>query len=168
MVVFFSVMGGIIALGEMALAIYKYIQETKRQKRHDTLQIIDTLFNCTYSLQEQYISTFKETSLNPQNIKSDGKIYKSTMVLLTQWESFSRGLFYNIYDFQLFIYLMPKELSEMLDTLTKFVEKERDAKNYSRLFSDFTYLNHDVSNCLQMKMDNKKIPKKYKHIRRLK
>lgn len=67
-----------------------------------------------------------------------------------------------------YLYLVPKELSEMLDSLTKFVERERDHKNYNRLFSDFTYLSHDVSTCLQMKLDNKKIPKKYNQIRRLK
>ena len=163
-----SIIGLIITIGEIAFAIYKYMQETRRKKCSDTLQTINNLFNGTYSAREEYLSAFNNSTFDLEKIESNKKIYKSTMILLTQWESFSRGLFYNIYDFQLFIYLVPKELSEMLDGLTKFVERERDHKNYNRLFSDFTYLSHDVSTCLQMKLDNKKIPKRYKQIRRLK
>lgn len=163
-----SNIGLIIGLFEIALAIFKYMQETKRQKCNDTMHIVNELFSCTYSLHENYISKFGKIPFDPEKLVADDEIKKSTMILLTQWESFSRGLFYNIYDFQLFIYLIPKELSEMLNSLTPFVEQERDRKNYNRLFSDFTYLSHDICTCLQMKLDNKKIPKKYNRIRRLK
>ena len=44
-----SIIGLIITIGEIALAIYKYMQETRRKKCSDTLQTINNLFNSTYS-----------------------------------------------------------------------------------------------------------------------
>ena len=109
-----SIIGLIITIGEIALAIYKYMQETRRKKCSDTLQTINNLFNSTYSAREEYLSAFNNSTFDLEKIESNKKIYKSTMILLTQWESFSRGLFYNIYEFKLFIYIVTKELSEML------------------------------------------------------
>lgn len=90
-----------------------------------------------------------------------------TMSVLTRWESFSRGLFYDVYNFRMFIYLTPRELMEILNQLVPFVDNERLQKKYDRLFSDFTYLVHDLSNCLEDKARGKRIHSHYKRYRRL-
>lgn len=163
----FSIIGSAVAIIEIALIVYKYIQETKRQKYIDTIQIMESLLNDTYLLRENYLSSFSGALFDIENIRSNAEIYKMTMNILTRWESFSRGLFYDVYNFRIFIYLTPRELTEILTPLVNFVESERLKKNYNRLFSDFTYLVHDLSNCLEDKMREKKIHSCYKKYRRL-
>ena len=71
-------------------------------------------------------------------------------------------LYCNVYDFRLFIDLIPKELSDLLVLLEDFVKKARIEKKYERLFKDFTDLTYEITNCIQLKIDGKKIPRKYK------
>lgn len=85
--------------------------------------------------------------------------------LLTHFESFAKGLEYNIYDFRIFIYLTPHEMFEILNTLTQFVYEERKKKRYDLLFDDFIALVSCTSLCMQKKLNHKKIPKKLKRVK---
>lgn len=87
------------------------------------------------------------------------------MVLLTHFESFSKGLEYEIYDFEIFIYLTPKEMFEILNSLKQFVYDERDAKVYPLLFNDFIHLVDVMSLCIQKKIKSEKFLKKYRKIK---
>ena len=153
--------GVTIALLEIAIAIYKYIAETERQKYMDTISIFNCLFEETYLLKEKYLNKFSLPLFCAEKICSNDELYKDTMNLLTKWESFSRGLYCHVYNFKIFIYLTPKELSEFLTLLDDFVIKERIRKNYKRLFRDFTTLTNDISICVQLKIEGKRIPSKY-------
>ena len=124
-----ATIGVVIALLEVAIVIHKYILETERQKYMDTINIFNCLFEDTYLLQEHYLKICSSVEFSAEKISSNDELYKETMSLLTRWESFSRGLYYNVYDFKIFIYLTPKELSELLTLLEDFVIKGRIHKN---------------------------------------
>lgn len=156
-----KITGVIIALLEIAIAIYKYVLETERKKYIDTISVFNNLFENTYSLQEHYKSKHDGHIFCAELISSNEELYKETMQLLTGWESFSRGLYYNVYDFKIFIYLTPKELAELLTLLEDFVNKERIKKNYNRLFQDFTELTQCINDCVQLKIEGKEISRKY-------
>ncbi len=74
------------------------------------------------------------------------------MNLLTLLESFAKGLEYNVYDFKTFVYLTPKELFEILNSLKQFVYDERKVKLYELLFNYFISLTDLMSLCIQAKL----------------
>jgi hypothetical protein len=87
------------------------------------------------------------------------------MILLTHFEAFSQGLYYEIYDFKIFVNLTPKELSEILNSLEQFVKNEKDSKVYEFLFNDFLHLIKVIDLCIKKKIEGEKILKKNKKIK---
>lgn len=158
-----AIIGVVIAMCEIAIALYRYILEIERQKYIDTINIFESLLGETYILKEKYIEYFPNAQnvLDAENISSNAELLKCTMNLLTRWESFSRGLYYHVYDIKTFIYLTPKELAMLLMLLNDFVIKECSRKNYPRLFSDYRELTACINECVQLKIEGKKIPRKY-------
>ena len=157
-----TISGVAIALAEIAFAIYKYSKETMRKKQRDTIVAYNELFENIYLLREKYYEKFTGTLLfEYSNISSDSKLYKLIMNELTKWESFSRGLEYEIYDFDIYIHLTLKELCDIFKSLSCFVDEEINKKNYKLLFNDFQKLSTKTALCVQNKMEGKKIPKKY-------
>lgn len=108
---------------------------------------------------------FSESIFSSTKISTDPKLYKKVLTLLTEFESFAKGLEYEIYDFEIFIYLTPKEMFEILNSLKQFVYDERKNKGYELLFNDFIHLVDLMSICIQAKINNKKFPKKYKDVK---
>lgn len=78
---------------------------------------------------------------------------------LTKWESFVRGLEYEIYDFDIYIHLSPKELCDIFKSLSCFADEESKNKKYNLLFSDFQILYTKTTLCVQNKKDKKLSPK---------
>lgn len=158
-------LGVFITLLEIAFAIYKYSQETMRKKRYDTINVYNELFENTYLLRERYYEKYIGTSLfEHSHISSDKELYKLIMNELTKWESFARGLEYEIYDFDIFIHLAPKELCDIFKALSCFVDVEIKNKKYDLLFNDFQKLCTKTVLCVQNKIDKKPFPKKYKKV----
>lgn len=146
-------LGVFITLLEIAFAIYKYSQETMRKKRYDTINVYSELFEKTYLLREKYYDKFAGLSLfEHSHISSDKELYKLIMNELTKWESFARGLEYEIYDFDIFIHLAPKELCDIFKSLSHFVDEESKNKKYDLLFNDFQMLCTKTILCVQNKM----------------
>ena len=161
----FTILGVTITLIEIAFAIYKYSRETMRKKQHDTIVVYNKLFETLYLLREKYYEKFIKTPLfEHTNISSDNELYKLIMNELTKWESFARGLEYEIYDFDIYIHLTPKELCDIFKALSCFVDEEINKKNYKLLFNDFQKLSTKTILCVQNKIDGKKIPKKYRKV----
>lgn len=146
-------------------AIYQYSKEATRKKRSETLAIYSTLFKETYNIREFYYEKTQEYSFSSDTIHADAMLYKRIMVLLTDFESFAKGLEYGIYDFGIFIYLTPKEMFEILDSFRQFIYDERNIKAYPLLFNDFIHLVEEMSLCIQKKINHQKFKKKYKKIK---
>lgn len=146
-------------------AIYQYTKEATRKKRSETLDVYACLFNEIYTLRDVYYKNTNELLFSSEKIHADTMLYKEIMVLLTHIESFARGLECDIYDFEIYIYLTPEEMFEILNSLKQFVYDERKIKAYSRLFNDFTHLIDVTSLCVQKKISNKRFKKKYRKIR---
>lgn len=163
-----SIFGVAIALIEVGFIIYKYSKETTRKKRRETIEIYNKIFNDTYSLLDEFKKATKKTLFNSEDIRNSPDIYKSVMNLLTLLESFAKGLEYNVYDFKTFVYLTPKELFEILNSLKQFVYDERKVKLYELLFNDFISLTDLMSLCIQAKLQGKKIKFTYTNIMRYK
>ena len=160
-----AILAVVIALSEIAFAIYKYSKETIRKKQYDTIIVYNEMFENIYLLREKYYEKFIRAPLfEYSNISSDGELYKLIMNELTKWESFARGLEYEIYDFDIYIHLAPKELSDIFKALSCFVDEEIKNKNYKLLFSDFQILSTKTALCVQNKIDGKKIPQKYRRV----
>lgn len=160
-----TISGVVIALAEIAFAIYKYSRETMRKKQRDTIVVYNELFGNIYLLREKYCEKFTRTPLfEYSNILSDSELYKLIMNELTKWESFARGLEYEIYDFDIYIHLAPKELGDIFKSLSCFVVEEINKKNYKLLFNDFQKLSAKTALCVQNKIDGKKIPRKYRKV----
>lgn len=79
-----SIVGVVIAVIEIALITYKYIQEAKRQKYMDTIQIMESLINETYFLRENYRLIYSDVLFDKNNICSSDELYKMTMSVLTR------------------------------------------------------------------------------------
>lgn len=146
-------------------AIYQYAKEATRKKRNETLKVYNELFDATYEIREAYYKETKDLLFTSDKIHASPELYKKILVLLTHFESFSKGLEYEIYDFEIFIYLTPKEMFEILHSLEQFVYKERDIKAYQLLFNDFIRLVDVMSLCLSKKIKGEKFIKKYKKIK---
>lgn len=146
-------------------AIYQYAKEATRKKRSETLKVYNELFNAIYEIRETYYKETKEFLFTSNKIHSNPELYKKIMILLTHFESFSKGLEYEIYDFEVFIYLTPKEMFEILNSLKQFIYDERTVKGYSLLFNDFIRLVDVMSLCIQKKIKCEKFVKKYKKIK---
>ena len=160
-----TILGIAITLSEIAIAIYKYSEEAIRKKRYDTINVYNELFENIYLLREKYYEKFTGTSLfEHSNISSDKELYKLIMNELTKWESFARGLEYEIYDFDIYIHLAPKELCDIFKSLSCFVDEESKNKKYDLLFSDFQILCTKTILCVQNKIDKKTLPKKYRKV----
>lgn len=155
----------IVTLLGILWAIYQYSKEATRRKRSETLMVYNRLFNETYDIRELYYNITKENLFSSDKIHSDSTLYKRIMLLLTNFESFAKGLEYDIYDFEIFVYLTPKEMFEILSSLRQFVYDERSVKAYSLLFSDFIHLIDVMSLCIQKKTSHEKFKKKYKKIK---
>lgn len=155
----------IITLISFLGAIFQYKKESIRKKRSETLALYIELFNKTYNIREEYKDMFSESIFSSTKISTDPKLYKKVLTLLTEFESFAKGLEYEIYDFEIFIYLTPKEMFEILNSLKQFVYDERKNKGYELLFNDFIHLVDLMSICIQAKINNKKFPKKYKDVK---
>ena len=146
-------------------AIYQYSKEATRKKRSETLNVYNSIFCETYNIRDIYYKNTNEFLFSSDKIHADIMLYKEIMVLLTHIESFARGLECNIYDFEIFIYLTPKEMFEILNSLKQFVYDERRIKAYPLLFNDFVHLIDVMSLCIQKKINNEKFEKKYKKIK---
>ncbi|MBD5468414.1 MAG: hypothetical protein HDR21_09720 [Lachnospiraceae bacterium] len=145
-------------------AIYQYKREATRKKRSETLSLYIDLFSKVYDTREEYIKMTKENLFDSDKIHGDSEFCKKILTLLTHFESFAKGLEYEIYDFEIFIYLTPKEMFEILNSLKQFVYDERKIKGYDLLFNDFIHLVDLMSICIQKKTSHKKFKKKYKKI----
>ncbi len=160
-----TILGIAITLSEIAFVIYKYSEEAIRKKRYDTINVYNELFENIYLLREKYYEKFTGTSLfEHSNISSDKELYKLIMNELTKWESFARGLEYEIYDFDIYIHPAPKELCDIFKSLSCFVDEEIKNKKYDLLFSDFQILCTKTILCVQNKIDKKTLPKKYRKV----
>lgn len=160
-----TILGVVIALLEIAFGIYKYVKETRRKKQYDTIRIYNRLFESLYSLREEYYKKYKDASLFEHNTVSSDKImYKLVMNELTKWESFARGLEYEIYDLEIYISLAPKELCTIFNSLNCFVDEEIKIKNYDLLFNDFKSLCSNTTIYVENKINKKPIPKKYRKV----
>lgn len=146
-------------------AIYQYAKEATRKKRSETLKIYNELFDATYEIREAYYKETTELLFTSNKIHSNPELYKKILILLTHFESFSKGLEYEIYDFEIFIYLTPKEMFEILNSLKQFVYDERTIKAYPLLFNDFIRLVDVMSLCIQKKIKSEKFVTKYKKIK---
>ncbi len=162
---FISVATLLVTLISVLCAIYQYKKEATRKKRSETLASYIDLFSKTYDTREEYINKTKENLFNSNKIHNDPELCKKILILLTEFESFSKGLEYEIYDFEIFIYLTPKEMFEILNSLKQFVYDERKIKGYDLLFNDFIHLVDLMSLCIQKKTSHKKFEKKYKKIK---
>lgn len=149
----FSIVGVIIALLEVAFAIYKYVKETKRRRCSETINTYNKIFRDTYELREKYYNITNENLFNSQKIHQNEELCKLTMNHLTYLESFAKGLEYEVYDFKTFVYLTPNELFEILNSLKQFVYDERNSKSYPLLFNDFIRLTDVMSLCIQKKLN---------------
>lgn len=138
-------------------AIYQYVKEATRKKRSETLKIYNELFDATYEIREAYYKETKELLFASNKIHSNPKLYKKILILLTHFESFSKGLEYEIYDFEIFIYLTPKEMFEILNSLKQFVYDERNTKVYPLLFNDFIRLVDVISLCIKKRLRAKNL-----------
>lgn len=162
---FTAVATPIVTLLGIIWAIYQYSKEATRKKRSETLNEYNSLFAETYNIRDMYYKNTNELLFSSDKIHSDIIMYKEIMVLLTHYESFAKGLEYDIYDFEIFIYLTPKEMFEILNSLRQFVYDERGVKAYSLLFNDFIHLIDVMSLCIQKKVNNKQFKKRYKKIK---
>lgn len=147
-------------------AIYQYVKESTRRKRSETLLLYTTLFKKTLDLRDKYQKQNTTGNLfDSKTLHKDSKLCNNVLNLLTNFESFAKGLQYGIYDFEIFIYLTPKEMLDILEALDKFVKEEKKIKNYDLLFNDFTDLYLRTNVCLNKKINHEKIPKKYKQVK---
>ena len=161
----FLIVGVIIALLEVAFAIYKYVKETKRRRCSETINTYNKIFRDTYELREKYYNITNENLFNSQKIHQNEELYKLTMNHLTYLESFAKGLEYEVYDFKTFVYLTPNELFEILNSLKQFVYDERNSKSYPLLFDDFIRLTDVMSLCIQKKLNSQAKWSRYTKIR---
>lgn len=147
-------------------AIYQYGKESTRRKQSETLSLYTTLFKKTFDLRDRYQRENGKGSLfDSKTLHDDPRLCNKVLNLLTCFESFAKGLQYGIYDFEIFIYLTPKEMLDILEALDKFVKEEKKIKNYDLLFNDFTALYLRTKVCLNKKINHEKIPKKYRQVR---
>lgn len=160
-----SIATTLVTLMGVIWAIYQYAKEATRKKRSETLKVYTELFDATYEIREEYYKETKEYLFTTNKIRSNDELYKKIMILLTHFESFSKGLEYEIYDFEIFIYLTPKEMFEILNSLKQFVYEERTNMGYSLLFNDFIRLVDVMSLCLPKKIKGDDFCVKYKKIR---
>lgn len=112
-----SILGATIALFEVGFVIYKYSKETTRKRRSETIAIYNKIFNDAYILLDKYKNITNKDLFVSESIRNNPDIYKSVMNHLTLLESFAKGLEYEVYDFKTFVYLTPKELFEILNSL---------------------------------------------------
>ncbi len=162
---FISIATPLATLMGVIWAIYQYAKEATRKKRSETLKVYNELFDATYEIREAYYKETKELLFTSNKIHSNPELYKKILILLTHFESFSKGLEYEIYDFEIFIYLTPKEMFEILNSLKQFVYDERTIKVYTLLFNDFIRLVDVMSLCIQKKINGEKFVIKYKKIK---
>ena len=156
----------IFTLVGFILAIWQYTKESARRKRSETLSLYTTLFKKTLDLRDKYRKKDAIGNLfDSEILHTNAVLCNQVLNLLTHFESFARGLQYGIYDFEIFIYLTPKDMLEILEALSKFVEKERTVKNYNLLFNDFFDLYRRTEICMEKKIRHEKIPKKYKRVK---
>lgn len=160
-----SIITPLVTLMGILCAIYQYKKETIRKKRSETLELYIDLFSKTYNIREEYKNKTNDNLFHSEKIHNDPEFCKKILILLTDFESFAKGLEYDIYDFEIFIYLTPKEMFEILNSLKQFVYDERKIKGYDLLFNDFIHLVDLMSICIQLKTNNKKFKKKYKEIK---
>lgn len=146
--------------------IFQYKKESTRKKCSETLALYNNLFKETYDLCDEYCKGMPDADLFAfKSLVSNPDLYNKVLNLLTHFEGFAKGLEYDIYDFRLFIYQTPQEMFEILNTLTQFVYEVRKVKKYNLLFDDFIALVSYTSLCMQNKLNNKKIPQKYKRVK---
>ncbi len=163
-----TIVSVVITTAGFGLAIFQYMKESKRRKRSETLDVYANLFKETFDLRNEYCKRMENRDLFAfEALQEDdvSDLCNKVLNLLTHFESFAKGLEYNIYDFRIFIYLTPHEMFEILNTLTQFVYEERKKKGYDLLFDDFIALVSYTSLCMQNKMNHKKIPKKLKRVK---
>lgn len=148
------------------MAILQYRKESVRRKRSETLSLYTALFKKTLDLRDKYKKKCATGDLfDSEFLHTNSVLCNQVLNLLTHFESFAKGLQYGIYDFEIFIYLTPKEMLEILEALNKFVEKERIVKNYNLLFNDFSGLYKRTEKCMEKKISHEKFPKKYKKVK---
>ncbi|MCM1123498.1 MAG: hypothetical protein NC416_13025 [Eubacterium sp.] len=157
----------IVACFGFLMGCCQYRKETKRRKQSETLDLYNKLFRETYDLRDEYCAEIPDADLFAYKDLATGhddlcnKVYN----LLTHFESFAKGLEYDIYDFGIFISQTPQEMFEILNILTQFVYEARNEKGYNLLFNDFIALVNYTSLCMQRKQSHKKFPRKYKQLR---
>lgn len=148
------------------LAIWQYKSESTRRKRSETLSLYTNLFKKTINLRDKYRKKSATGNLfDSETLHTNPVLCNQVLNLLTHFESFAKGLQYGIYDFEIFIYLTPKEMLEILEALSKFVVNERTAKNYNLLFNEFSDLYRRTEICMEKKIRHEKVPKKYKRVK---
>lgn len=163
-----TVATAVVAFFGFVLAIWQYGKESIRKKRSETLAAYSALFSEAFALRDEYIADFKEEDLFALKVLQSEEhtaLCNKVLNLLTHFESFAKGLEYNIYDFRIFIYLTPQEMFEILNVLTQFVYEERKKKGYDLLFDDFIALVSYTSLCMQNKLNHKKFSPKYKRVK---
>lgn len=161
-----TVIAALVACIGFIMAIYQYMKESTRRKRSETLSLYTTLFKKTFDLRDNYKKKYPDTNLFDADLLHENPdLCNKVLNLLTKFESFAKGLQYGIYDFEIFIYLTPKEMLDILEALNNFVKKEKERKGYALLFIDFVGLYKRTDICMNKKMNHEKVPKKYKQVK---
>lgn len=157
----------VIACIELALALLKYWSESRRLKYYNTIDKTNNLIDELYSLRESYLYLSGASSnklFDYSIIQNNNNIYfrKKIMRLLTEFEGFAEGMERDIYDYQLYITLIPKEVIEIYVHLREFIIEERKKLSYTLLFDKSELFIRHSEKAFDRKSKNLHIPIKYK------
>ena len=163
---FISYISSIVACVEIAFALTKYSIESKRKRYSITIERCTALIDDLYRLRELYLSIDKSSNtdlFNPEIIKNNPTIpiRREIMRSLTSFEGLAEGMEHNVFDYKLYVTLIPDEIIKMYIFLQRFILDERNNLHYDLLFDKSEIFIEKSQRDFNKKLNGQHISKRY-------